>query len=724
MNLELSDDQVMLKDSLSRALSKLCTQAHLRATEAKGHDEQGFALFHELGMTLLRVPEEAGGVGAGLFDAIIVAETLGEYLPVFPSIEAMVAGRLLAAVGATERLNAHLDGAILLFALHDAAQHPRQCVSHAAAADGIIFRVADQLRFLSGPFESDGQDIGGLGAREISFTAEQGEVLAQGAEAIDAYRAAVDEWKLLNAARIAATGRKAITDAAAYARERQAFGQIIGSFQGLAHPMADRLVDVEGAGLIVWRAAEAIANGEPGAAATINLASWWAWHAAQPATVLGMRVLGGYGATMEYDAQICFRRVTQWSLQAGDPDQDLQLAADRLWDDAAAPLPDAGPVPISFAFPAHAQALAAEARAIFEKHVTDERRRWTFFSDDFHDEELFRKLGAEGLLFPDLPPEHGGRGADSLSVAAVRGVYVEFGWNDTVVAVAEILAKLVLDHGSERAKAELLLPLARGEIYNALGYSEPSCGSDLFAVRTRAVRDGDDWVIDGQKMFTSQGHMADYALMVTRTGEDKHRGITLFALPLDQPGYRCDPIETIGGERTNTTFYEAMRVSDDFRLGEVDGGGRVLAQALAKEQGSMEIFIGALREKLEGGLGWARQAGRLNDPHVRAALARTAAHIQVIEALNARSLWAFAAGRAQKHFGPSGKLFGSEAMIRCGTELMAMAAPDSLFGGLTPEGRIEREYRRSIAATIYMGTSEVQRSIIAEAGLQLPRTRN
>lgn len=733
MNLQLSEDQVLLKDSLSKALAKQCSPAHIRTTEANGHDPQTWSLFHELGMTLLRVPEADGGVGAGLLDAVVVAETLGEYVPVIPGIEVIVVARLLAKLGATEQLARIFDGDIAVFALHDASAQPEQLIAHATAAALILFRTGDQVRALTGWSRHSQIDIGSLGARNVNFATEQSVLLSNGPEAIDAYLAAVEEWRLLNAARVAAAARKALTNAAEYAKERHAFGRPIGSFQGLAHPLADRSVDVDGAGLLVWRAVEAIAQGDKKAAATISLAAWWAGQAARPASVLAMRVFGGYGVAMEYDAQIYFRRITAWSLLVGDPEAELQRAADRLWNNVTVPLPDAGHLPISFDLPEHAQAAAAEVRQIFAAHVNDQRREWSFNSDDGFDPELFKKLGAAKLLFPDWPAEYGGRGVDSYTASAIRGVYIEYGWSDTIVAVTELLGRTLIDFGSERAKAELVPKLAKGELYASLGYSEPSCGSDLFAARTRAVRDGDgdgdDWVIDGQKMFTSQGHMAHYALMVTRTGEDKHRGITLFAVPLDQRGYRCDPIETLGGERTNTTFYEGMRVSDELRIGEVNGGAKVLALALAKEQGSMELFIGALKEMLASGVEWARSHSRggaplIADRHVRAVLAGVAARLEVIGVLHRRALWAYGTGNAQKHHGPSGKLFGSESMISCSAELMALTAPDSLLQGFTTLGRIEREYRRSIAATIYMGTSEVQRSIIAEAGLGLPRTRN
>jgi alkylation response protein AidB-like acyl-CoA dehydrogenase len=553
-------------------------------------------------------------------------------------------------------------------------------------------------------------------------------VVASGADATAAYDAAIEEWKLLNAAATAAAARKAILIAAEYAKERHAFGRPIGSYQGLAHPLAEAHCEVEGAALLVWRTVEALAVGQAKAGALVRMSAWWAAEACRPAVIKAMRVFGGYGMTMEYDAQIYFRRVTQWSLLAGNPDDDLPLIADRLWSNAAPALPAAGDTTMTFEYPQSALAAAETVRRIFVEHATPERCETQFKSDDFFDPELYRKLAAVNLLYPDWPVEHGGSACDRFSVAAIKKVFTEFDWGHVVISVSDMLGKMVLHFGSDQAKAEILPKLAAAEAYASLGYSEPSCGSDIFAARTKAIRDGDDWIIDGQKMFTSQGHLAQYALMLTRTGEDKHGGVTLFALPLDSPGYRCDEIKTIGDERTNTTFYEGVRVSDAYRLGEVNGGVKVLAAALTMEQGSGDHYVGAIKHMLVSALEWARTTSRggkpaIEDSSIRSTLARSATRLEVVDVLSRRTAWGFGVGKPRKHYGPTAKLFGSESWIACGSELMALAAPDTLLQGYTSPGRIEKEYRRSVPSTIYAGTSEVQRSLVAEAGLGLPRTR-
>jgi alkylation response protein AidB-like acyl-CoA dehydrogenase len=418
---------------------------------------------------------------------------------------------------------------------------------------------------------------------------------------------------------------------------------------------------------------------------------------------------------------------------AGPPDADLQVIADRMWGGTMPALPDAGECPISFEYPQAALEAAEITRGIFKEHATPAVREQQFLSDDGFDPVLYRKLGAAKVLHPDWPVELGGSGSDGMAVGAINAVFVEYDWDRFILSVANMLGKLVMKFGSDRAKAEILPGLVSGETYSSLGFSEPSCGSDIFAVKTKAVRDGDpgseagagDWIINGQKMWTSQGHFADYALMLVRTGDSKHGGITLFALPIkDCPGFTCNEIKTVGNERTNATFYDNVRVSDDYRLGEVDGGAKVLGQALAMEQGSADHFVGAIKMMLEGALEWADAESRLDDPATRAVLASVATRMEVADVLSRRTTWSGAAGKAQKHFGPTAKLFGSEAWVSCSADLMAMAAPDTLLQGHSPAGSIERQFRRAVPSTIYAGSSEVQRSIIAEAGLGLPRTRS
>jgi alkylation response protein AidB-like acyl-CoA dehydrogenase len=245
------------------------------------------------------------------------------------------------------------------------------------------------------------------------------------------------------------------------------------------------------------------------------------------------------------------------------------------------------------------------------------------------------------------------------------------------------------------------------------------------------VRDGDEWVINGQKMFTTNAHLADYVFLLTRTNPDasKHKGLTTFLVPMKQPGVEVQPVYTMSGERTNITFYNDVRVSDRWRIGEVDGGWRVMTVSLQDEHSAgFGARIGRLVEEAEA---WAHEttgAGgrpRITEPEVRERLARAATEHEVSLLLQRRSAWMAHEGIVPEAEGPMCKLFSSEAMERASQDICELMGPDALRSYFDPTaprgGRIEHALRYSIGTTIYGGTSEVQRNIIAQRGLGLPR---
>jgi alkylation response protein AidB-like acyl-CoA dehydrogenase len=174
-----------------------------------------------------------------------------------------------------------------------------------------------------------------------------------------------------------------------------------------------------------------------------------------------------------------------------------------------------------------------------------------------------------------------------------------------------MIGHIVQIFGTPELKEEVLLRMGRGEISACLGYTEPSGGSDAFAAKTRAVRDGDEWVINGQKMFTSGAEYASYVIMITRTDPEapKHKGITIFLVPLNHPGIEIHPVHTFMDERTNATFYADVRIPDRYRMGPVNGGAKVLAAALSLEHGGGH-FHEYIREMEEEALAWARETDR------------------------------------------------------------------------------------------------------------------
>jgi alkylation response protein AidB-like acyl-CoA dehydrogenase len=287
---------------------------------------------------------------------------------------------------------------------------------------------------------------------------------------------------------------------------------------------------------------------------------------------------------------------------------------------------------------------------------------------------------------------------------------------------------MIQKFGSDELKEEVLTKIVSGDVICSLGYSEPGCGSDVFAAQTRATRDGDDWRIDGSKMFTSGANIAQYVLMLTRTNPDvaKHKGLTLFVVPLDAEGIEVQAVHTFQDERTNITYYEGVKVKDAYRLGEVDGGVRVMAAALELEHGGG--FAKSQRSMVNAAERLCRELKRNGRPLIenvdsQRRLARTVLHVHLSEVIESRALWAGVQKMPNMGYGPMAKLFSSEKFLSDSRDLLDLTAPDSLSKRDGPAGELNLAYRHAQGTTIYGGTSEVHRSQIAERTLGLPRTR-
>ncbi len=734
MNFQLSDQQVLLREQFGKLFRQESTPARIRAAEPAGFDSALWTELVAFGAPAMRVPETLGGGGIGLLDAVVVMEEAGRHLLSAPLAEVLVAAGLLAALGGDAAFSwlARIveDGAVVTILPYDAEQDAMP-VPAAAVSDALLWLDRDAVRLTPlAPPTAPASYHGSLPFAEVAPDRLDGIVLARGESAVQAFQAAIEEWKLLTGALLVGSADAALLLAATYAGERSAFGKPIGSFQGVAHPLADSITEIDGARLLLWRAVWEIARGRRDAAATVSLAAWFAGRAANRAVTRAMRTFGGYGMTMEYDIQLHFRRTRGWMLAGGDPAEELRRAGERLFGDTRVALPVAGETSMDFSWGEAAERLGDEARRFFAENLGAEHAAFAYGSDDAHDPALFQKLAAARLLYPEWPEAYGGRGCNGAESAAIQEAFNEAGVPILVPVVTDMVGKMLLAAGTEAAQRELLPDLAAGRAYCSLGYSEPSGGSDVFAAKTRAVRDGDEWIINGQKMFTTQGHLADYALLLARTDPAlaKHAGLTLFVVPLRQKGYESQHVRTIGDERTNITFYTDMRVPDRYRLGEVNGGAKAMSAALNLEQGVGLYNVGPLRRVLKHAQAWAcgkakGNARAIDLPEIRARLASVQAHILVADALTRRSIWAGESGQSQKWYGSMSKLFGSEAWLSCTSDLMEMAAPETLRVERSDTGWIEMEYRRALPSTIYGGTSEIHRSIIAETALKMPRSR-
>jgi alkylation response protein AidB-like acyl-CoA dehydrogenase len=619
---------------------------------------------------------------------------------------------------------------VLSLALHPAKAGEVQLVPGGAAAHGVVsFDGRDvAIEISAAPLKAPAT-LGGLAIG--IFVPGRGErhVVASTAEAGRIFAAGVEEWKILTAASLIGLSREALTVAAAYACERFAFGQPIGANQGIAHPLANDVIDADGAAMFLWWTLRAIADTAPDAAASVSMLFWWASRTATNSVAHALHTFGGYGLTNEYDIQLYHRRAKAWPLVFGDPEAELVRGARRLLLGEAAALPDTGPLDIDFEAPPGGQDLAAETRALFARIIDPARHKLHEHNFESHDWEVHRALGKARLLFPNWPEKWGGRGADADSTRASLTVWQEVGYAGLPRSTTSMVGHIVQVFGKPELQDDVLPRFASGEMSACLGYTEPSGGSDVFAAKTRAVREGDGWLINGQKMFTSGADLASYVLLITRTDADapKHKGITLFLVPLRLPGIEIHPVYTFMGERTNATFYQDVRVPDLYRLGEVNAGAKVLAAALSMEQ-SGGYYHFSIREMVHAVADWARGAQRdgrpaIEDSIVLAKLGAAYARSRISESLSGRSLWTQISKGSDRAYGPASKVFSTEAFITDSTALIDVAAPASLLRGKSGLGVVEMGYRHSTATTIYGGASEVLRSMVAERRLGLPRSR-
>jgi hypothetical protein len=380
--------------------------------------------------------------------------------------------------------------------------------------------------------------------------------------------------------------------------------------------------------------------------------------------------------------------------------------------------------------------LAEHRRAAQEwlaEHVRPEWAEEQYWSGTHHTDGLHQQLARDGILGAGWPAEYGGSDTDPdfaravLDAVAGAGLYAD-GW-----ATTNMVIRTIRHEGTEDQKKTIIAGALRGEILIALGYSEPDSGSDVAAAKTRAVKDGDEWVIDGQKMFTSTAQSSSHVFVLARTNTDvpKHKGLTMFLVPTDAPGFELQPVYTLGGQQTNATFYSGLRIPDSLRIGGIDEGWRVMRVALVYERGGGRVSAGpTLAEKAAA---WAMSTERADgttfydDPVNRERLAKMAVEQEVGRLLELRVRWMNSVGDLPGVEGSMAKLFNSEAAQRHYSELVDMLGSAGVLqpgaAGAPLQGDLEAHFRSTVVSTIYGGASEIQRDIIAQGRLGLPRNR-
>ncbi|MEH6518083.1 MAG: acyl-CoA dehydrogenase family protein [Halioglobus sp.] len=344
-----------------------------------------------------------------------------------------------------------------------------------------------------------------------------------------------------------------------------------------------------------------------------------------------------------------------------------------------------------------------------------------------------RQIGKDGWIGLGWPKAWGGREMSPLEQFIFVEEVMRAGYPFPFLTT-ESVGPMLAEHASDSLQQMIVPKILAGECLIAIGYSEPDAGTDLANLKTTAVRDGDHWVINGQKMWTSLAHFCDYTWLAVRTDTEaakKHKGITLFLVPNSDPGWSCTPVHTLGGVRTNATYYDNIRVSDEMRVGEVNGGWKLITGQLNRERLSL-INFGPVSQLFNEVTRWAGNTslpgGRrvIDQGWVQQNLARCRADIECMKLIVYKQSWAMTENTLGMADASAAKVFGSEAFIRIFRALGEVMGQAALFRAgsedvVAEAGRIERLYRTASIITFGGGTNEIQRDIISAAGLWMPR---
>jgi alkylation response protein AidB-like acyl-CoA dehydrogenase len=372
------------------------------------------------------------------------------------------------------------------------------------------------------------------------------------------------------------------------------------------------------------------------------------------------------------------------------------------------------------------RALQQELRDYFARMLTPEVRRELGGEGDnpvlFR--ELVRQIGRDGWLGLGWPKEYGGGGASAYEQLILFTEVQRAGAPFPFVTVNTV-GPTIMAFGTQEQKDRFLPGILAGEDVWAIGYTEPNAGTDLASLRTRAVLDGDEWVIDGNKVYTSGAGHSDYVWLACRTNPDvpKHQGISIIVCPTSAPGFTWTPLHTVGGNTTTTTYYDGVRVPRDNIIGEVDAGWKLLTSQLNHERVGLAAMSGRTEALWETVRDWCVEQGIAAEPWVQADLARTYAQVEAMKLLNWKLTGAVEAGEVEVAGASAAKVFGTEthaAVCRTLFDLLGSAGARRGAAGVA-DGRVETLTRGAIVNTFGGGVNEVLRDLIAVAGLGMPR---
>lgn len=347
--------------------------------------------------------------------------------------------------------------------------------------------------------------------------------------------------------------------------------------------------------------------------------------------------------------------------------------------------------------------------------------------------EFIRQLGADGWLGIGWPTEYGGQGRTPME----QHIFFEIIYGERApfpVLTLNAIGPTIMQHGSDEQKKEFLPKILKGDLEVCIGYTEPNAGTDLFSLTTSATKDGDDYIINGQKIFTSLAHLSDYIWLAARTDPDaskRHKGISLFLIPIDTPGITITPIYTVGGHRTNSVFFDDVRVPRSCIIGEENKGYQCIVYQLDRERIAL-VASSPMTRRINRTIEWAQKT-RINgkpvidQAGVRAKFSDLIANVETLKLFNYRVVDNMTKGLPVWAEASTVKVFGSELNIRINNTLLEIMGPYGQIQSPDPlapaDGLVDDHFRDDLIFIFGGGANEVQRDIIAMVGLGMPRSR-
>ncbi len=707
MSLALTEDHCALADV---ARSFLVDRGVLGAAREllESDDEKLPAFWDELGALgwlALHIPENLTGQGYGLPELAIVVEELGRavapgpFLPTVWASDVLVAGafdatvvRVVSDLAAGRRVGAVGLGGSLARDADGAVSGDGGLVLSGGQADVLLLRVGSDVAV----FDRTAPGITVAARPSLDPTRRLASVTCAGVRPVAVVAgAAADAHRvgLALAAAEAAGGARACTDmAVAYAKQREQFGRVIGSFQAVKHHCANMLVDSELAAAVAWDAARSGDDVAAAVAATQALAGY------RRCAERNIQVHGGIGYTWEHDAHLYLRRAASLAALFGaDGDAPREVVRRTAADERPR---------VSVDLPASASEHRASARAFRTRH------------DALPASERRAALIESGYLMPHWPRPWG-RGADVVEQLVIEEELA--GVESPNLGIGTWVVLTLIQQGTPDQLERWVRPSLEGTLRWCQLFSEPNAGSDAAAIQTRAVRADGGWIVNGQKVWTSGAHECNWGLATVRTDPSarKHAGVTTLAIDMRAPGVEVRPLRELTGETLfNEVFFDDVFVPDDDVVGAVNQGWTVARATLGNERVSIGGNAGGVRGVHATDLVGLAERYAPGDDAVTVELGVALAEEHAMAALNLRQIVRALAGAGPGPEGNVSKLLSAEHAQRVAGLGLRLLGPAGVAG---VEPAIAREYLFTRCLTIAGGTSEIVRNVIAERILGLPR---